>query len=526
MENLSSVSRYLFLLSLLLPFTSTAAAITRDDFPPGFIFGAGTSAYQVEGAAAEDGRKPSIWDTFAHAGKTIDKSTGDVASDQYHHYKEDVKLMHDTGLDAYRFSISWARLVPDGRGPINPQGLQYYNSLINELLSYGIEPHVTLCHFDLPQALEDEYQGLLSRRIIEDFTAYADLCFREFGDRVKYWITFNEPNIETVGGHDVGVLPPGRCSSPFGVNCSMGDSTTEPYISTHNTLLSHASAAALYKQKYQEEQGGQIGITILGFWFEPLTDSPVDVAATNRMRDFHIGWFMNPLVYGTYPTTMKEIVGSRLPSFTIEESNQLKASFDFLGFNHYCVYYLKGDPNFLDKTERDYIRDVGINISTFYPVKEAAPSQLFGKVPALTRELPPMPSTPWGLQKLLEYLKSNYGNPPVIIHEIGYGEFNIDHTTTSKNDHNDVYRVKYLEEYIESLLVSISNGSNTHGCFLWSFLDCFELAFGYTARYGLYGVDFNDKDRRRYPRLSAKWYSYFLSNGGIRMQVSGRSDTE
>lgn len=522
MGNLSFVYHNLFLLFLLLPFS---AAITRDDFPPGFIFGAGTSAYQVEGAAAEDGRKPSIWDTFAHAGKNIDKSTGDIASDQYHHYKEDVKLMHDMGLDAYRFSISWARLIPDGRGPINPKGLQYYNNLINELLSYGIMPHITLCHFDLPQALEDEYEGLLSRKLIEDFTAYADVCFREFGDRVKYWITFNEPNIETVAGHDIGVLPPGRCSYPFGVNCLMGDSTTEPYISTHHILLSHASAATLYKQKYQGKQGGQIGITILGFWFEPLTDSPVDVAATNRMRDFHIGWFLNPLVYGTYPPIMKEIVGSRLPSFSIEESNQLKASFDFLGFNHYNVYYLKGDPNFLDKSDRDYVGDVGINISTFLPVMEAAPSQVFGKV-SLIKELPPMPSTPWGLIKLLEYLKSNYGNPPIIIHEMGYGEFNIDHTNTTEIDPDDVYRVKYLEEYIESLLVSIRNGSNTHGCFLWSFLDCFELAFGYTARYGLYGVDFNRIDRRRYPRLSARWYSDFLGNGDLRMQVSGRIDTE
>jgi beta-glucosidase len=232
--------------------SSTAAGITRADFPPEFIFGAGSSAYQVEGAFAEDGRKPSIWDTFSHSGYSVDGATGDVTADQYHKYKEDVKLLQDMGVDAYRMSISWSRLIPDGRGAVNPKGLEYYNNLIDELLSHGIQPHVTIYHFDFPQALQDEYNGILSPRFVEDFTAYADVCFKNFGDRVKHWSTVNEPNIEPIGGYDQGILPPRRCSFPFGVlSCDNGNSTTEPYIVAHHLLLAHSSAVSLYREKYQ-----------------------------------------------------------------------------------------------------------------------------------------------------------------------------------------------------------------------------------------------------------------------------------
>ncbi|KAK1295254.1 Beta-glucosidase 31 [Acorus calamus] len=311
----------ILLASLAFQLVSCARITTsssRHEFPPGFVFGAGSSAYQIEGAAAEDGRTPSVWDTYAHEGKNMDKSTADVTADQYHKYKEDVKLMHDMGLDAYRFSISWSRLIPGGRGPINPKGLEYYNNLINELLKYEIDAHVTLNHFDLPQALEDEYEGTLSPRIIEDFTAYADVCFREFGDRVKYWITFNEPNIETVFGRDLGQFPPARCS--LRSLCAKGNSSTEPYIAAHNILLSHAAAVQLYREKYQAAQRGQIGLTILAFWIENQTDSARDIAAAQRARDFHLGWFLDPLMYGDYPAVMRKNVG--LDYHHLDQMNQ------------------------------------------------------------------------------------------------------------------------------------------------------------------------------------------------------------
>ncbi|XP_020247295.1 beta-glucosidase 31-like isoform X2 [Asparagus officinalis] len=471
---------------------------------------------KAEGAVAEDGRKPSIWDTFAHAGLNADQTAADIAADQYHKYKGDVKLMRDMGLDAYRFSMSWSRIIPDGRGPINPKGLQYYNNLINELVSNGIEPHVTLCHFDLPQALQDEYEGLLSPRIVEDFTAYADICFKEFGDRVKNWITFNEPNFEPVLGYDVGIFPPARCSYPFGFNCSEGDSTREPYQSAHNFLLSHASAATLYKEKYQAEQGGKIGITILGFWVSPYTDSQEDIVATQRARDFHIGWIMDPLVYGDYPSLMREIAGSRLPSFDAKESKKLKESFDFVGFNHYGVFYVQSYPNNYDKNDRDYIKDLSAKVPNFLTRSLSKVFTMKGKSP--------FSNTPWALQEMLEYVKVKYRNPPIIIHENGYGEFDIGPTTGNGTADSD--RVTYLQGYIESLLQSVRNGSNTVGYFVWSFIDCFELMFGYTARYGLYGVDFRGADRSRFPRLSAHWYSSFLSNRGLRIQASDIVYTE
>ncbi|PIA46226.1 hypothetical protein AQUCO_01500029v1 [Aquilegia coerulea] len=497
--------------SIIISSSSTSLEFSRLDFPPGFVFGAGTSAYQVEGATAEDGRKPSIWDTFTQEGRTSDKGTGEVASDQYHKYKDDVKLMHKMGIDAYRFSISWSRLIPDGHGAVNPKGLKYYNNLINELVSYGIEPHVTLSHFDIPQALQDEYEGLLSPKFIEDFTAYVDVCFKEYGDRVKSWMTFNEPNIQTFGGYGLGGLPPGRCSYPFGigVNCSKGDSTTEPYLAAHNIILSHSAAVHLYKTKYQEKQKGHIGITLLGFWFEPINNSPENIAASKRTLDFHLGWFLGPLVYGRYPAIMRKIVGSRLPKFTENESKQLIGSYDFIGINHYLGVYVEDLPRTSDKFGSDYVRDISIKLI----FTSGLLLRDFTRLKAVGT-----PITEWGLQKLLEYIKLKYKNPAIMIHENGYPEFS--DGSSSLASYNDTGRIEYLQRYIGSMLPSIRNGSNVTGYFVWSFLDCFEVVGGYTTHFGLYRVDFSDKDRKRYPRQSVHWYSNFLAKNGSKTEIA------
>ncbi|KAJ8509851.1 hypothetical protein OPV22_000285 [Ensete ventricosum] len=519
----------LLLLSALAVAAVRVKALSRDDFPAGFIFGAGTSAYQVEGAAAEGGRTPSIWDTFTHAGRTFDRSTGDVAADQYHKYKEDVKLMHDMGFDAYRFSISWSRVIPNGRGTVNPQGLRYYNDLIDELKRYGIEPHVTLYHFDLPQALEDEYAGQLSPKIVEDFTAYANVCFSEFGDRVKYWITINEPNVDPILGHDFGIFAPGRCSYPFGLNCTEGNSSTEPYIAAHNLLLSHASAASLYKEKYQVKQGGYIGITLLALWYEPFTDLAEDVAAAKRAMDFQVGWFVDPLVHGTYPSVMREFVGSRLPSFEPEESKMLRGSFDFIGLNHYVAVFLEAATDAPVESGGEYYIDMSVRIAnpnikltkvpqTLPPilkqtVRASSAGNQYSHQGFVSDEEPSFPATPWALQKLLEYMKVTYGNPPVVIHENGYPEFNVD-PANGQHDYNDDLRTSFIQQYIESMLPPIRNGSNIRGYFAWSFIDCYELATGYTSRYGLIGVDFTTKNKTRYYRQSGEWYSKFLQHNG------------
>ncbi|XP_042517813.1 beta-glucosidase 11-like isoform X1 [Macadamia integrifolia] len=464
---------------------------SRDDFPrpPRFVFGAGTSAYQVEGAAFEDGKTPSVWDTFAHSGRS-GENNGDIACDGYHKYKEDVQLMVDTGLEAYRFSISWSRVIPNGRGSVNPKGVHYYNSLINELLSHGIQPYVTLFHYDVPQALEDEYGGWLSRKIVKDFTAYADVCFREFGDRVSYWTTMNEANVLVLGGYDSGTFPPGRCSSPYGLNCTRGNSTTEPYIAAHNILLAHASAARLYKKKYQAKQNGVIGLNILTSGLVPLTNSTEDVRAAQRVHDFIHGWFLDPLVFGDYPETMKKNVGSRLPFFTPYQSKLVKGSCDFFGLNHYSTMHIKDNPVSLKMTQRDFHEDMAVKSSEQGPL----PSGQF-------------PIDPAGLQSVLEHLKQVYGNPPVFIHENGQ--------MTNRNASLDAYlndtsRVEYLEAFIGGLLQAMRNGSDTRGYFVWSFMDLFELFDGLKSSFGLYYVDFNDPDLKRYAKFSAHWYSNFL----------------
>ncbi|ESW12253.1 hypothetical protein PHAVU_008G097100 [Phaseolus vulgaris] len=466
-----------------------AHALSRDQFPPDFVFGASTSAYQIEGAANEDGRKPSTWDTFSHSGNgKMYAGDGDVACDHYHKYKEDVKLMANMGLEGYRFSISWSRLIPDGRGPVNPKGLLFYSNLINELISNGIEAHVTLNHFDLPQALEDEYGGWVSRRVVKDFTKYAEVCFREFGDRVKYWTTLNEANVNVVLGYDLGVMQPQRCSPSPLTNCSRGNSSTEPYLAAHHMLLAHGSAARVYREKYQGMQHGLIGFNLLLLGFLPQTNSTEDIMAVQRVQDFSIGCFMNPFIFGDYPDIMKKNAGSRLPSFTQKESNLVKGSIDFLGINFYFSLYVKDSPGNLQKENRDCLEDVAAKFQLYLPNDIT---------------IPEVPITPNVFLRTLDSLRSTYGNIPIFIQENGQ-------QTAHNSSLNDWSRVNYLHAYIGSIVDALRSGLNVKGYFVWSFMDTFEIVGGYELSYGLYYVDMNDTNLRRQPKLSAEWYSNFL----------------
>ncbi|KAL9260136.1 Beta-glucosidase 11-like protein [Drosera capensis] len=455
-------SRLFFLLPLAVIGTLAAVPMTtaatveygRRDFPDGFIFGSGTSSYQVEGATNEDGRTPSIFDAY-----------------------EDVQLMVDTGLDAYRFSIAWSRLIPNGRGPVNPKGLQYYNNLINELIRHGIEPHVTLMHVDLPLALEDEYGGFLDRKIVRDFTAYANVCFREFGDRVLHWTTVNEGNIFVVGGYDFGQTPPQHCSPAFGPHCKKGNSSIEPYIAAHNMLLAHASIVRLYKRKYQVKQQGIVGINLLAYRALPSTNSTEDLEASKRANDFFIGWFMDPLNYGDYPEVMKRRVGKRLPVFSKSESRLVKGAFDFIAINHYTTTYAKNGSGWLELLPSDFFTDMAVEMT--FQADNTPP----GGYPVI----------PWSMQQILEYFKQVYGNPPIYIHENGQRTDRSNRTASL----NDTTRVEYLQAFIGSLLDATRNGSNVRGYFTWSFLDLFELVDGNISSYGLYYVDFEDQKLTR-----------------------------
>ncbi|PON45551.1 Glycoside hydrolase [Trema orientale] len=256
--------------------------VSRSDFPPNFIFGVATSAYQVEGASKEGGRGPSIWDAFSHTTSKIrDESNGDTAVDQYHKYKEDIELIAKLGFDAYRFSISWSRIFPDGLGTkVNEEGITYYNNLINALLQRGIQPYVTLYHWDLPLYLHETMGGWLNKEIVKYFSIYADTCFENFGDKVKKWCTLNEPVRTAVDGYCCGRFAPGRNEHP----------STEPYLVAHHQLLAHAAAFSIYENKYKEKQGGQVGLVVDCEWAEAKTDRIEDQKAAARRLDFQLGW--------------------------------------------------------------------------------------------------------------------------------------------------------------------------------------------------------------------------------------------
>ncbi|KAI5675780.1 hypothetical protein M9H77_06730 [Catharanthus roseus] len=500
--------------TLLKPNNANNYKISRKDFPPDFIIGAASSAYQVEGGAKEGGRGTSIWDTFTEKNPSVvkDGSNGNIAVNSYHLYKEDVRILKKLGLDSYRFSISWPRVLPCGtiNGGINREGINYYNNLIDELLENGIKPFVTLFHWDLPQALEDKYGGFLSPEIVEDFCEYVELCFWEFGDRVKNWITVNEPRMFSVEGYLSGGMAPGRgqSSDTYSVNTihrfgpvpqqcinSNGNPSTEPYLVGHHQLLAHAAAVDLYKTKFQRAQKGKVGITLNADWIEPLDDAnESDRKATKRALDFSIGWFLEPLTTGDYPESMKRLVGLRLPKFTVEQSEKLKGSYDFLGLNYYTSIYATNASLKSRKVENmTYDTDSQVSYTSErngIPIgPTAASAWLF--------------IYPEGIYKLLVYIKKTYRAPLIYITENGVSEVN-DSTITLSKARVDNIRIKYLYDHLSNIQRAIDDGVKVQGYFIWSLLDSFEWGTGYTVRFGLLYTDYKNKFSR-YPKDSAIW---------------------
>ncbi|KAJ6749973.1 hypothetical protein OIU85_000584 [Salix viminalis] len=475
---------------------------SRYSFPDDFVFGTSSSAYQYEGETNKHGRGPAIWDTFTeeHAERINDHSNGNVAVDFYHRYKEDVQRMKEMGMDAFRFSISWSRVLPRGRlsAGVNEEGIKFYNDLIDDLLENGLQPYVTLFHWDTPQALEDKYGGFLSRNIVNDFRDFVDLCFKNFGDRVKKWITLNEPWMFSVQGYDLGTMAPGRISVVVNdPHRSLYTGATEVYTVAHHLLLAHAAAAKLYKEKYQSSQGGQIGITLVSHWFEPYSNSEADQIATKRSLDFMLGWFMDPLTNGDYPRNMHDFVGGRLPKFTPEESEMLKGSYDFIGINYYTTYYAQN-------TDADY-QSVG-----FMSDARASWTGERNGIP-----IGPQAGVKWlyiypeGICKLLTYTKDQYRSPTIYITENGVDDVN-NNPSSLKEALNDPVREKSYKDHLKNVLRSINeHGVDVKGFFAWSLMDNFEWGSGYAVRFGLYYVDYNN-NLKRYPKNSVKWFKQFL----------------
>jgi beta-glucosidase len=403
-----------------------------------FLWGVATAAYQIEGAVADDGRGPSIWDTFSKIpGKISHNNNGDIADNSYHLIEKDIEMLKTLGVNSYRFSISWSRILPSGYGEVNQLGIDHYSHFIDRLLEEGIEPLVTIFHWDLPQGNEDSFGGLLSPDLEKYFVEYSDILFRSYGDRVKKWITLNEPWTICFNAYGTGVFAPGRCSDR--TKCPAGDSSTESYLAGHNLLNAHAAAVELYRTKYLPTQKGWIGITVNHDWAEPLTSKRKDVEAAERRREFQLAWFVDPLYFGDYPESMKTLVGDRLPSFTETQKKRLLGSFDFLGLNHYSTkyYFHRDKPTTLGERvtiPKDLVIH-GINISEVeasmkyggwaddqlnYETKYDIHGQLIGAQAASSW----LNVVPWGFYKLImwvhhRYEETEYHQRPMIITENG-----------------------------------------------------------------------------------------------------------
>ncbi len=457
-------------------------------FPSNFIWGAATSAYQIEGAYNADGKGESIWDKFCNIpGNIKHNDHGKIACNHYYCYKEDVAIMKNLGIKHYRFSISWSRILPYGSGEENIAGITFYNNLISELLAAGIQPWVTLYHWDLPNVLEESINGWQGgAKIVQAFVNYSDTCFKHFGDRVKNWITINESWVVAILGYGHGVFAPGKISKDY------------PYQVGHNLLLAHAYAVQLYRTKYQPLQKGQIGITNNCDWREPLTKSPFDVAAAERALQFFLGWFADPVYFGDYPQIMKDRLGNRLPQFTNAEKELLKGSTDFFGLNHYTTMYaadssgVNGAGTVYGNGGLSEDQDVILSVNNDWGLTDMH-----------------WAIVPWGLKKLLHWINNRYNNPPIFITENGCA-FNDD---LENNTMNDKRRIEFFEGYLKAMHEAITEGVNVQGYFIWSLLDNFEWALGYDKQFGIIHVDL--KTQVRTLKASAYWYKNVIQQNKV-----------
>ena len=455
-------------------------------FPENFMWGSATSSYQIEGAWNEGDKGLSIWDAFTHTpGKVVNGDTGDVACDHYYRFRDDVQLMADMGLPAYRFSLSWPRIQPLGYGDVNAEGILFYSHLIDELLEKGITPWATLYHWDLPLALQLEHDGWLNPRIADFFADYARICYDAFGDRVKHWITLNEPWVSAILGYGQGVFAPGRFS------------TAEPYQAAHQMLRAHGKAVDVYRREFGHQKG-IIGITNNCDWREPATDAPEDHAAAERALEFFLGWFADPIYRGDYPDSMRQRVADRLPQFSAEDRALIQGSSDYFGLNHYTTM-LAAEAG----------EDAG-EISAFGNggITEDQDVELTVD-PSWKKTDMDWAVVPWGFRKLLEWIDERYDHPEIIVTENGAA---FDDPLRDGRVH-DARRIEFLEGYLTACHEAIQNGVNVSGYFLWSLLDNFEWALGYTKRFGIHHVDFNTLDR--VPKDSAKWYRDVIARNGL-----------
>ncbi|MDT5033417.1 MAG: beta-glucosidase [Actinoplanes sp.] len=459
--------------------SDSAAQPAALSFPDGFVWGAATAAYQIEGAANEDGRGPSIWDTFSRTpGKVFAGHTGDVACDHYHRYPDDVTLMAGLGLASYRFSISWPRIQPDGTGPVNRRGLDFYDRLTDELIGLGIDPVVTLYHWDLPQTLEAR-GGWTVRETAEAFAEYAQIVYARLGDRVKTWTTLNEPWCSAYLGYASGRHAPG---------------VTDPasaFKAVHHLLLGHGLAATALRAA-----GAQtVSITLNPASVLPLDPaSAADRDAARIVDGLHNRIFLDPIVKGSYPADMLQHMERFTDLDFIRDGDTalIKAPIDVLGVNFYQPTYVSAKP--------------GVQASPECPGTEGiAFRQPVGPVTDMNWQIEPA-----GLTRLLERLHTDYGVPLLITEN---GAAYPDGPSTETGEVHDTNRIEYLDGHLRACHDAISHGVDLRGYFVWSLLDNFEWAEGYAKRFGIVHVDYRTQSRT--PKDSARWYADVIRRNGL-----------
>ncbi|MFJ3336748.1 GH1 family beta-glucosidase [Streptomyces sp. NPDC086766] len=465
--------------------------VTPVTFPSSFLWGAATSAYQIEGAVREDGRTPSIWDTFSHTpGKTAGGETGDIAVDHYHRYREDVALMAELGLNAYRFSVSWPRVQPTGRGPAVQVGLDFYRRLVDELLAHGIKPAVTLYHWDLPQELEDA-GGWPERDTALRFAEYAQIVGEALGDRVEQWITLNEPWCSAFLGYASGVHAPGR---------------TDPQASlraAHHLNLAHGLGTQALRSVMPARN--TVAVSLNSSVVRPASQSPADLAAARKIDDLANGVFHGPMLHGAYPATLLEATSS-LTDWSYVHDGDLRSinqPLDALGLNYYTPALVSAADAGAEGPRAD-----GHGASAFSPWP-AADDVMFHQTPGDRTEMG-WTIDPSGLHELIMRYTREAPGLPLYITENGAA---YDDKVDADGRVHDPERIAYLRGHLAAVRRAITDGADVRGYYLWSLMDNFEWAYGYGKRFGAVYVDYATLART--PKSSALWYSKAARSGEL-----------
>jgi beta-glucosidase len=442
-------------------------------FPDGFLWGAATSAYQIEGAWNEDGKGASIWDRFAHRPhRTWNGDTGDVACDHYHHMPEDVLMMQELGLQSYRFSISWPRVMPRGQGAVNEKGLDFYDRLVDNLLGAGIVPNATLNHWDLPQALQDK-GGWPNRDSVDWFADYGRVMFDRLGDRVRMWTTHNEPYVIAFLGYAEANMAPGIADY------------SQAFQVSHHLLLAHGKAVQVFREGgYQ----GEIGIVLDVQRYEPASDGEADRAACRRTRERAAWLYGDPIFLGTYPETLMAWVGPHAPIVQEGDMALIGQPIDFLGVNHYFTAVVS------ESCKGGLLKAAAEHVS--------APG--WGRTEMGWGIHPP------GLTAVLLDIKARYGNPRVYVTENGCALVD---SPAADGFVADWGRINYLRDHLRAVHDAIQTGANVSGYYVWSLMDNFEWHHGYRPRFGVVRVDYETGERT--PKQSARWYGEVIARNGL-----------